>query len=244
MNTQLHRFASLAAAAALSLGASPAMAQSQPAKANGAKAVKALPATDEGKRRGKGDIIMSKEELRACMALKASNDKGSLEMERRRAELDKEREQLANAPDSGTALRAAVAEKLKAVQDLDAALDAHRKTVEDWNERMADFEKRSKDMRNADRRRQVLKQEQFALRANEEKLMAERQDKVAAYEASVQEANHRISQGGQRNADWNARNEQLGAAEQDLLDARHKWASECGDRRFREEDEIAIKAGK
>jgi len=244
MNTTLHRFASLAAAAALSLGASPATAQSQPAKASAAKAVKALPSTDEGKRRGKGDIIMSKEELRACMALKASNDKGSLEMERRRAELDKEREQLANAPDSGAAVRAAVEEKMKAVQELDAALDAHGKAVQDWNERMADFEKRSKDMRNADRRRQVLKQEQYALKANEEKLMAERKEKVAAYEAAVKDANDKIAQGGKQNADWNARNEQLTAAEQDLLDARRKWASECGDRRFREEDEIAIKAGK
>lgn len=244
MNTNSHRFVLLAAAAALSLGALPAMAQSQPAKASSAKAVKALPSTDEGKRRGKGDIILSKEELRACMALKASNDKGGLEMERRRVELDKERDELANAPDSGDAARAAVAEKLNAVKEADAALDAHAKAVEDWNERMADFEKRSKDMRNADRRRQVLKQEQFALKANEEKLMAERKEKVAVYEAAVKDANDKIAQGGKRNADWNARNEQLADAEQDLLDARHKWASECGDRRFREEDEIAIKAGK
>lgn len=247
MNTKLHRILTLAIASTLSLG-SHAMAQSQPTKAPAAKTpakpVKALPSTDEGKRRGKGDRIMTRDELRACMTLKESNERSTAELDRRRTAIDKERAELANAPDSSTAIRAAVDEKLKAVQQADAAFGEHAKAIEDWNERMADFEKRSKDMRNADRRRQVLKQEQFALKANGDKLQAERDAKVAAYEASVKEANEKIAQGADRNSDWNKRNDQLTDDEQDLLDSRRKWASECGDRRFREEDEIAIKAGK
>ena len=248
MNTKLHRILTLTLASTFSLGASHALAQSQPAKAlaakTSAKDVKALPSTDEGKRRGKGDRIMTRDELRACMTLKDSNERNTVELERRRAAMDKERAELANAPDSGAAIRAAVDEKLKAVQQADAAFGEHAKAIEDWNERMADFEKRAKDMRNADRRRQVLKQEQFALKVNGEKLQAERDAKVAAYEASVKEANEKINQGGERNNDWNKRNDQLTGDEQDLLDARRKWASECADRRFREEDEIAIKARK
>lgn len=243
MNTKLYSLISLAVASALSLGAPQALAQSQPAKAT-AKAVKALPSTDDGKRRGKGDRVMTKDELRACMTLKSDNERNTVDIDRRRVALDKERAELANAPDSSAAIRAAVDEKLKAVQQADAAYGENAKAIQDWNARMTDFEARAKDMRNADRRRQVLKQEQLALKASEEKLLAERNAKVALYEASVKEANDKIAQGGDRNSDWNKRNDKLTGEEQDLLDSRRKWSSECGDRRFREDDETAIKAGK
>lgn len=246
MKTKLHCLASLAVTCAFSLGASAAHAQSAPATpaAKAPKAVKALPATDDAKRRGKGDRVMTRDELRTCMRLQQSNDSRMDEIDRRQAQLAKEREELANAPDPSAGVRAAVQEKLKAVEEADAAYGAHGKAIEEWNNRMAEFEARAKDMRNADRRRQVLKQEQFALKATEQQLLAARNEKVAAYEASVKEANEKLGQGGNRNADWNKRSEALAADEQSVLDSRRKWATECGDRRFREEDEIAIKAGK
>lgn len=248
MTTKLHRIVSMAIASALSLGAVQTYAQtqgqSQGGKAAAAKPAKSLPATDDAKRRGKGDRIMTKDELRACMRLKESNDSGMAEIERRQAELDKERAELANAPDSSAGVRAAVDEKLAAVKQADAAYGEHGKAIQDWNERMAAFEAKAKDMRNADRRREVLRQEHIALKATETRLLAERNEKVALYEAAVKEANEKLSQSSGRNAEWNKRSEALAADEQALLDSRRKWSTECGDRRFREDDEAAIKAGK
>ncbi|QNA99079.1 hypothetical protein [Massilia sp. Se16.2.3] len=187
---------------------------------------------------------MTKDELRACMSLKDRNDRNRVETERRRAALDKERAELANAPDSGAALHAAVADKLAAAKEVDATYAVHAKAIQDWNARMAEFQANSSTMRNPERTHEALVKEQLALKATEERLQGERKTKIAAYEAAVKEANDKAAQGGDRNSDWNKRNEQLAAAEQALLDARRKWASECGDRRFREEDETAIKAGK
>lgn len=243
MHTKLSRLASLVLACALPLAAAQAAGQSSPAPAGG-KAVKSGPVNDDAKRRGKNDRLLTRDELRACMRLKDSNDAGTAGIERRQAELDTEREALASAPDAGAAVRAAVEEKRKAVQEADAAYAAYGKTVEDWNTRMAEFEARAKDMRNADRRRIVLKQEQAALKLDEQKLVGERNAAIAAYETAVKEANEKLAQGGQGNAAWNKKSEALAADEQALLDARRKWATECGARRFREDDETAIKAGK
>jgi hypothetical protein len=243
MNTKQSRLASLVLACILPLGAAHALAQSNPAPAKGA-AVKSGPVNDDAKRRGKGDRLLTRDELRACMRLKESNEAGTTEIERRQAQLDQEREALVNAPDAGAGVRAAVDEKLNAVKQADAAYAAYGKRVADWNARMAEFEARSKDMRNADRRREVLRQEQVALKADEQKLVAERDAAIAAYEASVKEANAKLSQGDGGKAAWNKKSEALAGDEQALLAARRKWATECGDRRFREDDEIAIKAGK
>jgi hypothetical protein len=238
MNTKLHRVATLAIACSLALGTSHALAQA-------AKPAAAKPgAADPGKRRGPGDRIMTKDELRACTQLKASNDAGTAEIARRQELMSKERSDLAAAPDPAGSAKAEVEQQLKAVEQADAAVREHAKAVEDWNTRMAEFEAKSKDMRNADRRRTVLRQEQLALKAAEQKLVTDRNEKVAVYERGVTAANEAINNNAGRNADWNKRNEELAAAEDRLLDARHKWATECSNRRFREEDEIAIKAGK
>lgn len=243
MNTNLSRLASLVLACALPLGAAQAAGQSAqaPAKASSAKSG---PVDDDAKRRGKGDRLLTRDELRACMALKASNDAGTAMIDRRQTELDKEREALASAPAPGADARALVDQKLAAVKQADAAYAAYGKTVEDWNARMAEFEARSKDMRNADRRRAVLKQEQAELKTTETRLMAEREAAIAAYEGSVKEANAKLSQGSGGNAAWNKKSEALAADEKTLLESRRKWTTECGQRRFREDDETAIKAGK
>lgn len=247
MNIKLYRFASLAVASALALGASPVLAQSQSAKtpaAGTSGTAKPLPSTDPGKRRGKGDRIMTKDELRACMSLKDKNDRTRTDTERRRAALDKERAELASAPNSGGAASAALDEKLAAAKEVEARYAVHAKAIGDWNARMAEFQANSSTIRNPERAHAALVKEQQALKATEDQLQAERKTKIAAYDAAVKEANDKAAQGGDRNSDWNKRNEELASAEQALLDSRRKWASECGDRRFREEDETAIRAGK
>lgn len=244
MTITLSRLASLVLACALPLGAAHAAGQSGTAAPAKGAAVKSGPVNDDAKRRGKGDRLLTRDELRACMRLKEGNDAGTAEIARRQDALDKEREALASAPAPGGDARALVDERLKAVQQADAAYAAYGKTVEDWNARMAEFEARAKDMRNADRRRTVLKQEQAELKTTEQKLVTERNAAIAAYEASVKDANAKLAQGSGGNAAWNKKSEALAADEKALLASRGKWTTECGQRRFREDDETAIKAGK
>jgi hypothetical protein len=47
-----------------------------------------------------------------------------------------------------------------------------------------------------------------------------------------------------RTVAYNERNKQLVKAGEDLQQERDLWAAECGSRRYREDDEIAIKQGK
>lgn len=221
-------------AAALACGSCSALAQ--------ASATKAVPA--KGKPKAGPDKIMSKEELRACMALKDGNNKQAAELELRNEQNRKEKQAIQQSPDSAKADRAGIDANLAAVKQADALVRENGQAIQAWNDKMADFDKNSKDMRNADRRRQVLKQERFELTANDKKLVAERAEKITAYERSVAEYNAKIGDSGKAAEEWNKRNDALADDGERLSAARDKWLAECSNRRFREDDEVAIKAGK
>ena len=56
--------------------------------------------------------------------------------------------------------------------------------------------------------------------------------------------NERAAQIEQQVADWNRRQAASAKESENLVQERDLWASECGNRRFREDDETAIKQGK
>lgn len=216
----MNRFSSLILATAVALTAGHAMAQA-PAK--------------------KGDKIMTKDELRACMTLDQSNETRTEAIEKRHEALSKERDALENAQDDTGPLRAEVDRLLEEVKQADAKVAENATKIEDWNSRMADFVKKSKEMRNAARREQVLKQERIKLESANEPLIADRAAKVAAYEKAVESLNQRITQRSGGSVEWNKRYDALRAEEAELNKSKDKWTSECSNRRFRENDEMAIK---
>lgn len=228
--------ATISAALILSLGVPHAFAQSttKPARETSAK------------RSGPGDRVMSKEELRACMALKDSNDRGAVDLERRQEQMSKERSELASAPETASPdPKVDVDPFRKAAEEADAKIREHAKAVRDWNERMTEFETKAKNMlHGADRARTALKREQAALTAAEPQLLANQTATIAAYERAVADYNKKVEQRGSRNVDWNKRNTELLAVQERLNESQRKWTAECGNRRFREDDETAIKAGK
>lgn len=216
----MNRFSSLILATAVALTGSYAMAQT-PAK--------------------KGDKIMSKDELRACMTLDQSNETRTDEIEKRHEALSKERDALENKQDDTEPQRAEVDRLLEEVKLADAKVAENAALIEDWNGRMAEFAKKAKEMRNAARREQVLKQERIKLESANEPLVADRAAKVAAYEKAVESLNQRITQRSSGSVEWNKRYEALRAEEAELNKSKDKWTSECSNRRFRENDEMAIK---
>lgn len=215
-----NRFTTLILATAVALAGGSALAQA-PAK--------------------KGDKIMTKDELRACMTLDNDNEMRTDAIEKRHDALSKERDQLEKAPDDTAPLRAEVDKLLEEVKLADAKVGENAKLIEDWNSRMAEFTKKSKEMRNAARREQVLKQERIKLESANEPLVADRAAKVAAYEKAVETLNQRAGQRSSGSAEWNKRYDALRAEEAELNKSKDKWTSECSNRRFRENDEMAIK---
>ena len=75
-------------------------------------------------------------------------------------------------------------------------------------------------------------------------LEAERERVSAANRQAVDDYNARVATLDARAKSWNERNAQLSDRASKLEDARLDWVTNCADRRYREEDEIAIKAGK
>lgn len=192
----------------------------------------------------RNDKIMTKDELRACMKLKASNSARVLQLNLQNEQSKKERAELAGSADGSGALRAEAEKQLVIVKAADELVKASNALVTDWNARMAEYELNKKTMRNADRALQRLKNERSELKAKDDVLVADRAAKIAVYEAAVAAANGKISQRSSGNAEWNKKNEAMIAEEASLEEARDKYSEECASRRFKEDDEAAIKAGK
>jgi len=232
MKTSINRLSAVLIASALSLAALPAMAQT--------------PAKQSVKKQGKNDKLQTKEELRACIDLKASNNARINELDKLAEENRKEKQALLNAPkDTGAAdAKADVDAKLAIFKESDAAVAANTAALKDWEARMAEFEQRSKIMSNAERARKKMGEEREALMTKEKGLVADRDAKYKVYEASVAAANATIAKGGNANAEWNKKNAALAAEQEKLQASRDKWLAECANRRFLDDDEKEIKAGK
>jgi cell division protein FtsB len=92
--------------------------------------------------------------------------------------------------------------------------------------------------------RKQLVEEQRALAKESADLDAERKGMGGGTAATATQANARSEALNARITSWNQRNAALVKEGEDLTQERDLWASECGNRRYREDDEIAIKQGK
>ena len=85
--------------------------------------------------------------------------------------------------------------------------------------------------------RAEIEKERTALEAERARISSGSADAVRAYNVKAGALDARVGDWNQRNARWN---EMSTALETD----RQGWVTGCSDRRYREEDETAIKAGK
>lgn len=99
-------------------------------------------------------------------------------------------------------------------------------------------------MSNADRAKKKMDEERTALLKVQKELEAEREAKYNIYVAAVAKANAAAGTGGNAAAEFNKRNAELIAEQEELKVSRDKWLNECGNRRFIDTDEKEIKKGK
>jgi uncharacterized protein (DUF3084 family) len=186
--------------------------------------------------------VMTREELRTCLKQQAALKQMSETYEANKAQLAADREALlAESKALGGDLGDAQAAAAK-VNELNERANAVAQRVNDWNERWQAFEKAKRTGPVADRQRRQLISEQRELEAENAALDAEREQLGGAGQGAA-EVNARSEALNARTVAWNDRNKALVDEGDKLAQERDLWASECGNRRYREDDEIAIQRG-
>ena len=99
------------------------------------------------------------------------------------------------------------------------------------------LQKKRVKRRKMDKERQDIEKAEAVLKADREKLVGGTNDAVAKLNARV-EAQQQVA------GDWNSRSKKLDQEVQAYENDRSDWVIGCGDRRYREDDEKAILAGK
>lgn len=236
----------LAIAALVSAAHAQSTAPAKPAPAKGPSIVMPTAPPPKTASLGKGTSggpLLTREELRVCLAQEPSIRTRLADIEANRAKLDAEKATIAADQQTLRAERAPIDELKTQADALAARIKAYSARVESWNQRSADpaAAKRGSD---GDRLRETLNKEReelgkdgAALEADKAKLNSTSQETVAAYNAKAQALDARV-------AAWNERNAKANEAGAALETERKAWVTSCADKRYNEDDEIAIRKSK
>jgi len=191
-----------------------------------------------------GGPLLTREELRACIKQEETIRIRLNEVEAQRVPLDAEKQAIATEQQALREARAPI-DALKAqAEELSGRLKAFSARVDDWSQRVKAFNDANRTGTAADRQREDLNKERteieklrIELESERTRLTAGNQEVVRNYNAKAVALDARVNDWNQRNAQWNDTSRKLEAE-------RQNWVSSCADRRYREDDETAIKAGK
>lgn len=190
--------------------------------------------------------VMTRDELRACLKGQADLKQRVADYEAQKVAADKEKAEILAENQKLQAEKGQLASAAGKVKEENARYADLAKRVEDWNARWAEFEKAGRAGPMVDRERKKLLDEQRALAKEQEGAKAAAAGGGGGGDgtSAAQQFNAKAEAVQARTVAYNERNKQLVKAGEDLAQERDLWAGECGNRRFREEDEIAIKQGK
>ena len=213
----------------------PAPAQQPPKAEPGTASLGGGPATGR---------LLTKDELRACMARQTGINTRRNELEAQRAASDREKLALQQEADALKAEREKIDRARDAIADVNARTKALNDQVAVFNERAKAVADAKRSGAAADRERAELQREQETLAKAGQAIEADR-NAIAktGVEETVRAFNARVVALDRNSADWNARQQKLTDASQALADERQLWLTECGNRRYREDDEKAIQRG-
>jgi chromosome segregation ATPase len=185
--------------------------------------------------------LMTREELRACMKRQEDIKAKSAALDQAKAAMAQEKQGVASANDELKALRDEAGKQSDIFKQTDAAVREHSVRVEQWNIDMKEAE--DSPMRSAERRKKELQNERAGLTTRNNELLAQRDAQFKRYEAAVEQFNARSKALEANIKDWNQRNQNLVDDADKVLEMHDNYSADCGGRRFREEDETAIKSG-
>lgn len=217
-------------AAFVLLASAPAMAQEA--------GIKSL----DGKARA-GGKVMTKDELRVCMKQQDDLAKQRTDMEARREALNKERDAIQAENEALKTEQASFKDRNSKIKEYNDRMSAFAARVDTYNAAMAELAE-MKAGPFADRKRRELDKEKQELSRIDAQQKAEGVNMQSGMQQEVAALNARVDAQGKRATDWNARSKALDDEANAYEDKRIDWKLNCGDRRYREDDEKAIRAGK
>ncbi len=188
--------------------------------------------------------ILTRDELRACLSQEESIRKRLEAHTLLRAPLDKEKADLSIAQQNLRAERAPLEDMKKQAEALSERMKAYGARVTAWNDSVTAFNTNAPTGAKADRERVALNKEREDLGVQQKVLETEKTELAAKSEAIVRDYNAKAAAVDAQVTNWNQRNEQWNQDARALEADRSDWVINCADRRYREDDETAIKRGK
>jgi chromosome segregation ATPase len=183
--------------------------------------------------------VMTRDELRACFARRDELNAGVKPIDEARDKLTAERADILKEGDALKAELAEVDKRLASVREWEGRVKDHGKAIEDYNKRMAELEAAGKKTVPDD-----LKASRESIEKNTAQLRSDEATLVPAYQTAVKAYNERAAARDAKVTSWNERNTAALKAGEQHEDVRRTWTSECANRPYREDDEVALKRGR
>ena len=197
--------------------------------------------TLDGKAPANGKV-MTQSELRACIKQQDELSVRRQDLEAQRSQLDKDREVVLAETEAVKADRAAVEQRQVPIR-------AYNERMQAFSAKVADLKKRYQELtdgvlsgRALEKATAALEKERLALVAEEAESKTEATRLGEGLDEMVKKLNLRAEAQGKLATDWNTRNRAFEAANTSYEDARVDWRSQCGNRRYKEDDEKLIRA--
>jgi hypothetical protein len=224
--------------------AKPATSQAKPPSIviPSAPAAKPQAATRTLGGKGSGGKMLSRDELRACLKRLDDVNAGGKDLEQRRAAMDRDKDELSKGGEALKTERADIDVKLAGVREWEGRMRNHAAEIETFNQRLKAAEEMSRAQREA--QQPLLEAERERLNAARAVLAQDEGRLVPVYQGAVKAYNERALARDAQVATWNDRNKALNEAAIKQEEDRTGWLADCANRPYREDDEIAIKAGK
>lgn len=188
------------------------------------------------------DKVQTRDELRACMKLKDTIASSTEDWQKRKTAHEATRGDIRGLTDAIKADKAEVDAAMATFKTADAELAEHTKSIDAWNEQVKEVD--ASKMKSAERKKAQLMRERTELEAKNKTLEDARSEKAKAYDAAVARYNAKVSGSQAQVKAWNDKTEALEKEGDKLTDLRLDYSETCANRRFREEDEEAIRKGR
>lgn len=188
--------------------------------------------------------LMSRDELRSCLKIQQAVQAEGAAINTEREQIEAERAALAREQTEFTSQReAALRERDAAADRLRQALEGHSRRVGEWKQRVVDFNEGNRIGPAADRERRALDREQAEINAAGTELEAKRTAFTRESETLTASLNKRAQALNARLGEIEGRRSKYNERAEALSDQRQRFARECADRRYLEDDEKAIQRG-
>jgi chromosome segregation ATPase len=226
--------------AAKAVASKPAVAKPAAAGASAAEGKTAVMGTGKGN----SGPILTRDELRVCLAQEETIRTRLEAHTALRTPLDKEKADLAAAQQTLRTERAPLEDMKKQAEVLSEKFKEYAARVKAYELRVTAFNTENPTGAKGERERTALGKDRTALDAERPLLEAEKTEFAAKSEVTVRDYNAKASAVDAQVVAWNQRNEKWNQDARALEAERSEWVGNCADRRYREDDEIAIKRGK